>query len=64
MSKHLLLSILYLIFLMDGIILDVVGYTVSIYNWQVDLLVSLSGFGLVAYSIIKLVYHFPKINSN
>jgi hypothetical protein len=64
MGRHLLLSIIYFLLLTVGWLMVGIGYTIAWINWEVDMLISLSGIALIIFSIIKLVYHFPKINSN
>jgi hypothetical protein len=63
MSKHLKMSIIYFLLLVSGWLMVGIGYTVPIINWEVGFLISVSGFALLIFSIVKLVYHFPKINS-
>ena len=62
-TRLVLLSLLFLLFLMDGFILSAIGYVVFIINWGIDGLISVSGIILISHAVTKLVYYVPKINS-
>ena len=63
MSKHLIMSIVYLLLLAGGWLMSG-AIMVGPFIWQINGLISLLGMALIIFSIVKLVYHFPKINSN